>query len=401
MSAILIWRNTAALPAAFLAIVLAAGTSNADFIQPAGVASSSFFDYQMHPTNIINGSGLSAESAAATHTASGTAVHQWHAGVGYASGGGAPVVDNQYHIFTLPGTFDLTDMYVWQANQTSALTRGVNQFDMDVSSDGVNWSPVLVNDTLAISPGGNISAQTKSFAASNVKFARFGIDTAHSGSANDYVGLSEVRFEGTQLESGPKVSTQYATTGPGLATPPSSNDLLQGVVATSNKSIIAGSTSLLTDGVGSNDFAHRVIGADSAANWVLTYDLNLPTGWWANVNEINVYSYNTDGRRIVDFDVEYSNDGVNWEYAFIGASNIPLGSGLVTLTSLARDDNGFFIEDARQLRFTFRPVVASVQSSSLIEIDVFGVIIPEPNTYLLGLYGSLALAALLWRRGTL
>ena len=358
------------------------------WIRPVG-ATATYYSYTSPPDDATIGTGLSAESAAGTHSNSNG--DMWHAGVGYNSGGAAPVVDNQAVILTLPGTYNLTAAHFWNWNNATSLGRGIDQYDLLVSSDGNTWTTVLNNDNLSQAGGsGAEPAQTRTFAQqNNVRFVKVDIDTAQSGLANEYVGLSEIRFEGAKVSSGPTVTTQYATTGAGLATPVSSSDLLQGITATSSPGV--GNVGQLTDGLGSNDFAHRVIAGDTTSNWMLTYDLGLAAGESADIDEINVYSYNTDTRRYVDFDVEYStDDGASWAYLFIGANNFPLGTGNVTLTSLAESGGAEIATGVTDLRFTLRPVWNN-RHSALIEIDVVGTVVPEPATLALAAVGLLGL----------
>jgi hypothetical protein len=394
--------TTAALGA--LLLFAAARSSHAAWIIPEGVAGSSFWSYNQHPENTINGSGLSAESTAGTHDNNGGAATMWHSSQGYDQGGAAPVVDDQFLTFTLPGTYTLTDAHFWNMNQSGLTNRSINQYDLEVSADGVTWSTVLNNDTLS-QAGGTATEPVQSRALAPmapVRFVHIDIDTDHSGGTNNYVGLSEMRFEGTQTATGPTITTDYAATGPGLATPISSTDLLQGITATSNLGIAGGSGPIgkLTDGIGTSNFAHRVIGADSSGNWQVTFDLGLGAGMLAFIEELNLYTYNTDNRRILDLDVLISRDHqATWEHIFIGANNIPLGSGLVTLTSLA-DGSGDPItpRGMTDLRLTMRPVWMGVRHSSFIEVDAVGYITPEPGTMSLLTLGTLTMLARRRRR---
>jgi len=376
-----------------LSLALAQAAPAAVWIRPVGIAGSSFYSYAVATDHVIDGSGLSAESTAGTHT--NTTGHVWHAGVGYDSAGAAPVVDDQWLVFTLPGAYDLTNAHVWNMNQSGvAGARSIDQYDLLVSSDGNTWTTVLNNDTLNAAGGtGTEPAQTRTFAQqNNVRFVKVDIDTAHSGNANEYVGLSEIRFEGAKVGNGPTVTNQYATTGAGLAKPVSGSDLLEGITATSSPSV--GNVGQLTDGLGSNDYGHRVLPGDTTNIWTLTYDLGLAAGESADIDEINVYSYNTDARRYVDFDVEYStDDGATWAYLFFGANNVPLGAGNVTLTSLAESGGAEIATGVTDLRFTLRPVWANNRHSALIEIDVVGTVVPEPSTLSLAAIGLLG-----WRR---
>lgn len=387
-----------------LAILLLPCQAQADFITPTGVASSSFYSYTVHPLNLINNTAVtSASSSIAVNTGF------WHSAAAAAGGantygnggptGGFPVVANQSLIFTLPGTYDLTQADLWQMNQTGQFPRGTNQFDLLVSSDGVNYIPAITNANLAVATGA-VTGQVFPFAQqSNVRFVKLQIDTAHSGNANEFVGLNEVRFEGTLVQAGPVLTVGAAATSAGLAQQPSSLDFLQGKVGTAT--LTTGTMAMLTDGTGTNDLAHRVIFTDGNVVRQITYDataLGLGANEVLNINKINVFGYNTDARRVHDYDVAYTLDGVNWEYAFIGAANGTVGNG-VTLSSLARADSLDFLTGVRGLRFDFRPIQGNLQSS-LIEIDVFGApaVIPEPSTLALVLCGGLVCYTLRSRR---
>ena len=135
---------------------------------------------------LVNDSGLSAPgSLAATHSEDGSAIGQWHSN---------SAVTGVTVTFDLGGTFDLNSAHIWQANQPGNFGRGVNQFDILISTDGLNYSEVVTDTTLAISGGGEINAQVKGLVQSGVTHVQFHIDTSH-GDAN-FVGLSEVKFDG-------------------------------------------------------------------------------------------------------------------------------------------------------------------------------------------------------------
>ena len=131
---------------------------------------------------------LSSESPSATHPEnSGTsAFGQWHTADGDMTNGAWVVFD-----FGFPRV--LTQIYIWQANQTDNFDRGVDGFSLEVSTNQVTWHEALAPTNLAVSVGGNISAQTFAMSGPDrVRYARINITSTHGGL---YAGLSEVRFE--------------------------------------------------------------------------------------------------------------------------------------------------------------------------------------------------------------
>ncbi len=167
-------------------------------IAGAGITATAttYYESPQNPINLVNGSGLTVTGdPTATHGTHGSSWDQWHAGAGQGIGGAAPVVDDQVLTFDLGQLYDLSTIYIWQHNQPGNFGRGVNQFDLFYSADGVTYTAYANNLNLAISPGGNISAQAFAFSQTNVRYVQIAIDSAHSGLANDYVGLAEVMFE--------------------------------------------------------------------------------------------------------------------------------------------------------------------------------------------------------------
>lgn len=158
-------------------------------------ASTTYPDSRISPTFLVDNSGLSVPNdVTATHAGFATSSpgNGWHAGNGDTS---APVVDNQFVTFNLGGAYNLETIYIWQMNQNTQLGRGVKQFDLLVSSDGTNFTEVASNLQLTqAANSGPINAQAFALNQSGVTHVRIGIDSAWSGSTNEYVGLDEVKF---------------------------------------------------------------------------------------------------------------------------------------------------------------------------------------------------------------
>lgn len=175
-----------------LALLALASADAAVVVTGTTATATTFFNSVQSPTNLVNNSGLSvANSITATHTETSNAADQWH-----SSGG---VVDNESVTINLGGSYDLENIYIWQANQIDFKGRGVNQFDLYYSTNnGGSYTAWALNLNLAISPNTGsadlISAQSFAFGVSGVTNVRIDIDSAHSGAANEYVGLSEVKF---------------------------------------------------------------------------------------------------------------------------------------------------------------------------------------------------------------
>lgn len=186
-----------------LAVLAAPGSIYGAVITGVSATATTYYGAAHNPINLVNDAGLVGAGPydfSSLHDSDGSAIRQWHAGAGQGVGGAAPVVDNQAITFNLGGTYNLTSIYIWQANQTGIFGRGVNQFDLMYSTNGGgSWLTASSNLNLAISTGGNIAAQQFSLAQAGVTHVRIEIDSAHSGAANEYVGLSEVKFDGVAV----------------------------------------------------------------------------------------------------------------------------------------------------------------------------------------------------------
>jgi subtilisin-like proprotein convertase family protein len=154
--------------------------------------------------NMVNGLGLIGSGSDETklHDALSNAFTMWHAGpfAGGISGGATgtpPSVASQAIEFDLGANYNLTGAHVWNLNQAGALGRGVRGVEIFISPDasGATWTSVGTQE-FTQGTGLPLAAQAVSFTGSNARRVRFAIQSAWSGAANDYVGLSEVRFRG-------------------------------------------------------------------------------------------------------------------------------------------------------------------------------------------------------------
>jgi hypothetical protein len=379
--------------------------ARAEYVVPNGVSATSFWNYaDLHQTVLINGGGLvdgggsPYDAADALHNDTGF----WHASNGYQNVAwwvATPSV-SQTLVFTLPGTYTLDTSYFWQMNQTGLPTRGVNQYDLLVSSDGITYTSVVPGgSTIPMSPadGSAIGAHSQALtSASNARFVKMEFQSAHSGAANEWIGLSEVRFEGTKTSNGPVFTKFTAPSSAGLPMQPSSSDLLEGKIGSSNLTMYGGvDIDQLTNGIGDADNNHRAVTSQNGGVWEVSYDavqLGLETDETLDINKINVFAFSDDGlgadisRRFVDFDVWYkTEDAGSWQALFLGAATGYTDENNVALASLAREDLFDIITGVRSLRFDFRPVTSYDSTpgdewhSGIIEVDVLGSVVRPTN----------------------
>jgi len=168
--------------------------AQAAFLTPSGVTASA--SYASSPvTKLTDNSGLSANNAAGTHDNDAGSATMW------MSNAAIVAVADAWIIFDLGEAHDLTQAYIWQMNQNHAVNaagvRNTRTMDIYVSADNVSYTQVGGTVTLGVEDGSNaaLPAETVPLSASNVRYVKFDILTAGSGTTDEYVGLSEVRFE--------------------------------------------------------------------------------------------------------------------------------------------------------------------------------------------------------------
>ena len=187
------------------------------FITPVSAIATSSQGGEIDVANLINGSGLTDLDGTDTviddlHDNDAAAATMWHAGCepGLLLEDGpacrtddatAPLVTDQLISFNLGATYRVAGAHIWQMNQALfAEARSIDQMRVWVGPAVDNIQTYALADTIQLESAdgsGLLAAQYVTFA--NV-FAGdsvvFEILSAHSGEASEFVGLSEVRFEG-------------------------------------------------------------------------------------------------------------------------------------------------------------------------------------------------------------
>jgi hypothetical protein len=187
--------KSAKLIAAVVCIVsFAAGVSEASvLITPTDVTASSVLSTSFLAGNLIDDSGLSGTDPHAitdTHAAvSSSAKNSWASVVGTVESPTLPAT----LVFDLGGTFDVTDLHIWQYafNPVSGNTNNSKDITVEFSTGGVagtfgsgvniqltQWTAVEAAQNFAVTP---VSANA----------VRFTITTLHAGVV---AGLGEVKF---------------------------------------------------------------------------------------------------------------------------------------------------------------------------------------------------------------
>ena len=149
-------------------------------------------------------------------------------GQGQGIAGSAPVVASQYVVFNLGGNYDLSSAYLWQIIQPGLLGRGIKEFELYASPNAPNpvsaanppatydlsgFTQILGLSTLAQASGSSTPTQTFALSsATNVRQVYLKINSDWNGLTNDYVGLAEIKFEGTAI---PAVLYNWANTAGG------------------------------------------------------------------------------------------------------------------------------------------------------------------------------------------
>lgn len=197
-----------------LPLLLPSGSEGA-LITPSSAFASTYYNSSLSPTQAINNSGLDTSSGDVltyTHDARADGMFTWITGQGQGGGGSTPPpTASQYIVFDLGANYDLSEAYLWQLVQGNQVDRGLKDFRLLASPyapttsvppanyDLTGFVEILPATSLNIgSP--NTRAVTQAFTltgADNVRQIYLDVISTHNGLANSYVGISEIKFEGT------------------------------------------------------------------------------------------------------------------------------------------------------------------------------------------------------------
>ncbi len=180
---------------AFIALALAAAPSTAALIAPVSVTASDTFSLfgQYKPENLTNGSGLAGQ----LHDSNFAAMWQTNLGVNQAN-----------LVFEFDRAYALDDVAIWNYNFgnpaefQSTILRGVKDFRLSASTDGVTYTTIL-EARLALGTGQPLAAQT--FDADGVTARFVKLDILNNYGQGTYAerdwnsGLSEVQFVGNAV----------------------------------------------------------------------------------------------------------------------------------------------------------------------------------------------------------
>lgn len=162
-------------------------------------------------SSTANGNGLALGTGVAADTHDANANNMWlTAGAITAGGFGNGSTDFDPTItFNLGGLYDVNTLRIWNFNETGFTKHGANQIAV---SAGATLASLTQLQTINVAQAGGTGAEpAQDFASvfTGVQFIRFTINSnwdgddfvndVFTGSAEEFAGLSEVRFEGAAV----------------------------------------------------------------------------------------------------------------------------------------------------------------------------------------------------------
>ena len=177
----------------------------AEIVTPTSATETSAFS-GFSATRLIDGSGLDGEGEIFAQRHDNNVFNMWLSDSG--------TIANQQEIeFELDGTFDLSTAIIWQHNGIDGQgnptqERDLTEFEIQVSPDlvtpFVTLDDFMLNGALdPLDPSGEPPQFLVLDGAFNVRRVKFKVISAAGGPEAPFVGLSEVRFDGTRVGDAP------------------------------------------------------------------------------------------------------------------------------------------------------------------------------------------------------
>jgi len=113
-------------------------------------------------------------------------------------------------IFDLGGTYSLSDIAIWQYDAediSNSEGRGVKDFTLESSTDGISFTALLGTTTLAIASEIIINGAAQISALGNTTASHVRLNYLNNHGNLTFTGLAEVQFVATALPELPEPST--------------------------------------------------------------------------------------------------------------------------------------------------------------------------------------------------
>jgi hypothetical protein len=202
-------RAAFALMAVVAAFLLSSSAQAQLILTPKNIESFTSYFGNRTPTNLINGSGLTAGPSGILGAADSTHGNSVDTSMWYSNPFLTPPDTTPNVTFDLGAVYDLQTTRIWQYNQSpfDFTVYGAAEIELSVSVDNTNFTPVAPTFFPTRAGGTNGEpAQDFSTPVTGVRYVRLQIWTTFGGAQAS--GLSEVRFEVVSNTAPPVITAQ-------------------------------------------------------------------------------------------------------------------------------------------------------------------------------------------------
>jgi chitinase len=232
-----------------------------------------------------------------------------------------------------------------------------NRFDLDLSTDGTNWTRVITNKSTS---GTTNAEEIHDLTDTPARYVRY---TGHGSTAGTWNSVTEISVFATTGPV-PTVTPTPAVTVPPTPTPATATPTPTPTTAPGNETNITPGSSAVTASTHDGNVPGNVVDRNLATRWSangLGQWLRLDLGSTRSVSYVRVAHYSGNARAGI-FSIQLSNDGSSWQTVWSGQS-----SG--NTTALEMFD--FADNTARYVRYLGNGNTVS-QWNSVTEIEVWG-----------------------------